>query len=138
MPRRGGLVRLGPTFCSMSASMPPKACESNDVPPASVKLPPVDCRKPTTQEPCTQNNMPSCTDAASSARSGTSREESAGTVVVMPAAPVSICQAGLEKNALTPPPPDPKAEPVESSFHAASGMYPLAETSAEGTAEPAV
>src|SRR5258708_24269982 len=90
-----------PSFCSTMARMPARVGATKEVPPKTLAWP-LAARKPFVQDPWLQTTYPSCCAAALRETSGTSREESLGT-------PRPVCQAGLEKKPLAPPPPEPPA-----------------------------
>jgi hypothetical protein len=79
---------------------------------------------PVTQLPCEQTRYPSWSAEAFKEMSGTSRCPSAG----IPDTPV--CQLGLAKNVLVPPPlaemPPPCKSSMAVSFQVVSGMYAIA------------
>ena len=112
---RLGLIEPCLPFCCWTriATMPAKVGVEADVPPETVKSPQgevypcwaqVGCgatgsgpRSPFTQLPSLQVKYPSWSADAVRARSGTSRCPSLGT-------PVPVCQLGLTKDVLAPPP----------------------------------
>src|SRR5882757_2238919 len=106
-----------PSFCSTRARMPARDGATNEVPPKTLAWP-LEARKPLAQDPWLQTTYPSCCAAAFSETSGRSREESLGT-------PMPVCQAGLEKKPLAPPPPAPPASRAPEavvSFQGCSGI----------------
>src|SRR5260370_22328844 len=106
-----------PRCCSTRARMPASDGATNEVPPKTLAWP-LEARKPLVQDPWLQTTYPSCCAAALSETSRTPRAESLGT-------PTPVCQAGLEKKPLAPPPPEPPASrPPEGvvSFQGCSGI----------------
>ena len=99
--------------------MPPKICESTDVPPATATALVVARRNPLVHDwavaTLMQNRKGSWTADAFIDRSGRSRDPSEG---------VPTCQAGLLKKPLTPPPPASKMVElvVVLSFQIVSGI----------------
>src|SRR5262252_6135285 len=121
----------------VNARIAAKVGAEADVPPTTVKLPPLPVRNPEVQvetmfpDPSSsvQNRYPSWSGEALTETSGTSRAPSFGT-------PVPVCHAGFAKNplakSLAPPPVAESPPPFEIeravSFHPSSGMYPKAVT----------
>src|SRR5260370_13261297 len=106
-----------PRCCSTRARIPASDGATNEVPPKTLAWP-FAARNPLVQDPWLQTTYPSCSAAALSETSGTSREESLGT-------PRPTCHAGLEKKPLAPPPPAPPlSRPPDAvvSFQGCSGM----------------
>src|SRR6185312_8898932 len=102
----------------MSVTIPAKVGAPTEVPPTRLKLPAL-LRKPLVQFPCEHSRYPSWSAEAFSATSGTSRLLSLGT-------PAPVCQVGLLKIVLAPPPLAEKVPPLAMSnvvsFQLVSGM----------------
>src|SRR4051794_4585754 len=120
-----------PSFCSTIARIPASDGATNDVPPKTLARPLAE-RKPLVHDPWLQTTYPSCSAAALSETSGTSREESLGT-------PMPTCHAGLEKKPLAPPPVlPPSSSPPETvvSFHGCSEIRGVAVPRKELVTDP--
>src|SRR6185312_5481010 len=101
-----------------SVTIPAKVGAPTDVPPTRLKLPALS-RNPLVQFPCEHSRYPSWSAEAFRAMSGTSRFPSLGT-------PAPVCQLGLLKTELAPPPLAEKVPPWAMSnvvsFQLVSGM----------------